>query len=288
MFLQLVVSGLAAGGIYALLALALVVVYKSSSVLNFAQGEMAMVSAFVAFSLLTRWHVPLTVVLPLILLFGAALGFLVERVLLRPLEAGDALPIVVVTIGANLVLHNTAGWLWGVDYKDFPQFLPIRPLVLSGLVVSQQHLLVMAIVVALALALGVFFKTTRVGMAMRAAAQDPEAARLQGVGPGVTIAASWAISGALGGLSAVLVAPIVNLYPDMMEDVLVFGFAAAILGGLTSLPGAVIGGFVIGVLENLAGVYLGSEWKGVLAFVVIVALLCLRPAGLLGEAEPAP
>lgn len=287
MALQLVASGLAAGGIYALLALALVVVYKASSVLNFAQGEMAMVSAFVAFSLLTRWQAPLLVLLPAMLLFGAGLGLLVQWALIRPLGRSDVLPIVVITLGANLVLHNGAGWVWGVDYKDFPQFLPIRPVALPGFVVSQQHLLIMAISLSVAVGLGIFFNATRFGMALRAASQDPEAARLVGVSPATTLAVSWAIGGALGGLSAVLVAPVVNLYPDMMEEILVLAFAASILGGLTSLLGAVVGGLIIGVLENVAGVYLGGEFKGVFAFAIIVLLLSVRPAGLLGEGEHA-
>ncbi len=285
MLLQLVASGLAAGSIYALLALALVVIYKASNVLNFAQGEMAMLSAFVAFSLLSRWEVPLLVLVPLMLLFGGALGLAVEWTLIRPLGRPDVLPVVVITVGVNLVLHNGAGWLWGVDYKDFPQFLPIRPVVLPGFVVSQQHLLVMAISLSLALVLGAFFKATRFGMAMRAASQDPEAARLVGVSPALALVVSWGIGGALGGLSAVLVAPVTNLYPDMMEDILVLAFAASILGGLTSLLGAVIGGLCVGVLENLAGVYLGGEFKGVFAFAIIVLLLSVRPAGLLGESE---
>lgn len=281
MLVQLVISGLAIGCCYGLIALAMVIIYKTSNVLNFAQGDLAMVSTFVAWTMLVHLNIPFAAAFLLTVVFAFILGAAVEFFFLRPAREPTILGLVIITLGCEMMLYGIAGWIWGSDTKSFPS--PIKDTsihTLGGVVVSDLNIAIFAASLALMLLLFLFFRFSKFGIAMRAAAQDPEAARLMGIRVNRVYTVSWGLSSAIGGLAGILMAPITMLDPNMMMDPLLKGFASAVLGGMTSLPGCVLGGWILGVLENLVAGYVSTEFKSVVAFVVIVLVLCIRPSGL--------
>ncbi len=288
LFGEQVVAGLATGSVYALVALAIVLIYRSTDIVNFAQGEMAMFTTFAMWSLhlagVNTW-----VLIVLAALLGLALGAVVERVVIRPVEGKPELSVIVVTLGLFVVLNSVATWIWaqGVLPKTFPTPLSLLESVDLGFArVSQHHVAVLAIGVAVMVALAALFNYTRLGLAMRATAQNPTAARLMGINVGNMLTLGWALSAGLGGLAGALIAPITFLHPAFMLSVLLYAFAAAVLGGLNSVPGAVVGGFAIGVVENLLGTYtpdwLGAEMKLPLTLLLLVLVLLVRPTGIFG------
>ena len=278
--LQLVVSGLALGSIYALLALSLVIINKATDVVNFAQGEMAMLGTFAALAALSALKLPLWVVMLAAFPLGVVFGALVERVAMRPLASRPPINALIATIGLFLVFHHLAGWVWGYDPYRFPSLFSPEPVVLAGARISQASIGILAVSLAVMALLWLFYERTRLGIAMRAASMNRRAARLMGVNVGRVSMTAWGLATGISLVAGMLVAPLTFLDFEMMVIVLLKAFAGAILGGFNSLPGAVIGCLVIGVVENLFGAYVSTAFKDAFAFGIIVVVLMARPAGL--------
>ena len=276
-----VLSGLATGGIYASLALALVMIYQATHLVNFAQGEMAMFSTYIAWSLLQQ-GMPYWGAFALTVVIAFVGGVLIERIIVRPVERAPILSVVIVFIALLVIFNSLAGWNYSYTIKPFPSPFPAQPL-FGNSYVSSHELGSMGITLAVLLALFVFFRYTPLGLAMRAAAQNPESSRLVGVRVGWMLALGWGLASAIGAIAGMMVAPIVFLEPNMMGGILLYAFAGALLGGIDSPGGAVLGGFLLGVLENVVGAYVGTELKLTVALVVIVGVLVVRPSGLFGK-----
>ena len=281
---QLIVNGLALGSLYGLTALGLVLIFKTTDVVTFAQGEMAMVSTFVAFTLLTTWHLPFAVAFVLTLIFATLLGILVERLILRRVNPNPILNPIIVTIGLGLILLGVAGWIWGYETRPFPAPVEGPPFRLGTVVLSQMNALILAVMLLLTAILFAFFRYSLAGIAMRAVAQNRLAAQLMGININHVNAMGWGVGTALGAVTGVLIAPLNYLDPNMMGDVVLKAFTAAVLGGFTSLPGAVVGGLLLGFIDSIAG-YQVPELRTTIAFVLIVLVLVVRPGGLLGKHE---
>ncbi len=281
---QLIVNGIALGSLYALTAFGIVLIYKTTDVITFAQGETAMFCAFVAFTLLTALQLPFVVAFALTLVFAMALGTVIERVILRPLGTTSIINPVIVTVGLALVLIGTAGWIWGYETRSFPAPVEGEPLRLGTLVLSQLNALILAVMVVLMVLLFVFFRYTLTGVAMRAVAQNRLAAQLMGIHINLINAIGWGVGSALAAVTGILIAPLNYLDPNMMGDVVLKAFAAAVLGGITSLPGAVVGGLLLGILDSIVGFQV-PQLRTTIAFILIVAVLVIRPGGLLGTHE---
>jgi len=285
-FLQQVVSGLASGGIYASLALALVLIYRSTEVINFAQGEMATFTTYVAWQII-HWGVPYWAAFFLTLGVAFVFGVAIERVVIRPFEHGPVLTVVIVTIGLLVILNGLNGWIWTAEIKAFPSAFPTRPINVAGVAFSLQDIGIILVSLLAVLCLWAFFRFTKVGLAMRAAAVNPDSARLTGVRVGWMLALGWGLASMLGALSGLMVAPIVFLDPNMMQVVLIYAFAAAVLGGLQSPVGAVVGGLILGVMLNLLGTYVHAitpELRLPVALAVLLGVLLVKPSGLFGRA----
>ena len=288
-FLQLLVTGVVVGMIYALAALGFVLIYKASRVLNLAQGYFVALGAFGALAIAQITHVPFVVAVLASLAGSALLGVLVERLLLRPMIGEPVIAIIMVTIGLAAVLRGVILLFWGAGNFGFPQLLPETPFILGPLIVSPVHLGALVISLALLGVFAVFFKSTTLGVAMRAVADDQQAAQSLGVSVRRIFAASWAIAAVVGATAGIVVGSINGLNGDALSFIGLKVFPAVILGGLDSVPGAVVGGITIGVLENLAGGYLdplvGGGIKEVAPFAALVLVLMLRPYGLFGTVE---
>jgi branched-chain amino acid transport system permease protein len=284
LFLHQFLAGLATGGIYALMALAIVMIYQAIDSLNFAQGEMAMFSTFIAWQLL-QWQLPFWAAFFLTIAIAFVGGFVIERVVFKPLRHAHQLAHIVVFIGLFAIINSMAGFLWDFSIKSFPSPFGSHALFGQRLISAHDGGMIGVTLVILALLYG-FFRYTRVGLSMRAAAANPESARLVGVRVGRMIALGWGMAAAIGSVAGMMIAPVVFLEPNMMISILLYGFAGAVVGGLTSPGGAVVGGFAVGVIENLAGTfvpYVGRELKLSIALVLIVAVLTVKPSGLFGE-----
>jgi branched-chain amino acid transport system permease protein len=284
LLLQQVMAGLANGAIYAGVALSVVMIYLAIDHLNFAQGEMATFSAFVAWQLIA-WGVPYWVTFVAVAILSFIGGIAIERILFKPLHNAPILSQLVAFIALFSILNSGDGYLWDYTIKTFPTPFGNKPLFGGGLIDSHEAGMIGVTVLLLGF-LYLFFRGTRLGMAMRAAAANPDSARLVGIRVGWMTALGWGIAAAIGGVAGMLIAPVVFLEPNMMFGVLLYGFAGAVLGGLTSPGGAVLGGFAVGIIENLAGTfipYFGRDLKLTIALVVIVAVLMVRPAGVFGR-----
>jgi branched-chain amino acid transport system permease protein len=282
LFLHQTMSGLATGAIYACIALAVVMIYQAIDHFNFAQGEMAMFSTFVAWQMM-EWGLPFWLAFAVCVLISFAGGIAIERIVFGPIEDAPVLSHVIVFIALFSIFNSVAGFVWDFTIKPFPSPFPAEaPL---GFKLMSAHELGMVVVTLLMLGLiYVFFRFTKVGLAMRAAAANPQSARLVGVSVTWMLALGWGLAAAIGAVAGMLFAPIVYLEPNMMLGILLYGFAGAVVGGLTSPAGAVVGGFLMGVTENLAGTFIiGTELKLTFALVVIVGVLLLRPSGLFGR-----
>ncbi len=275
-------SGLANGCIYGSVALALVMIYQATHHINFAQGEMATFSTFVAWALIQAgWPYWGAFFFTIALSFAG--GLLVQRIVLRPLEKAPVLTNVIVFIGLLLIFNALSGWIFDHTIKAFASPFPKDAFFVSSYF-SAHQLGSAAVLLAVLLGLFGFFRFTPIGLAMRAAAQNPDSARLVGIRVSWMLALGWGLAAAIGAVAGMMVAPVVFLDPNMMAGILLYGFAAALLGGIDNPLGAVIGGFVVGVLENLLGAYvIGTELKLTVALVLIVATLTLRPDGLFGK-----
>jgi branched-chain amino acid transport system permease protein len=291
--IQQIAAGLANGAIYASLALALVMIFVSTDHINFAQGEMAMFSAYLAWQFL-QWGISFWIALPLVMVLSFVLGVTIERTILRPLHSAPVLSVVVVFIGLLTIFHALAGGIWTHTIKNFPS--PFPQVTFPGSAFIGPHQLGMiAVTVMVLLGLFAFFRFTPLGLAMRAAAQNPVSARLAGVSVDWMLALGWGLAAAIGAVAGAMVAPAVYLEPNMMASILLYGFAGALVGGISSPGGAVAGGFIVGVLENLVaylgnvteratGLYIvGNGEKLTVALIIVITVLTLRPNGLFGQ-----
>jgi branched-chain amino acid transport system permease protein len=286
-FIQLVIDGIAIGSIYGALALALVLIFRSTGIVNFAQGEMAMFSTFVAWALVQA-GLPLGLALLAALAASFAGGMLVERVIIRPVEGEDPLTILIVTLGLFILVNSGAGWIWGFNNRGFPRALPGGSTKIAGVTLSYESLGIVAVLLVVVGLLYLLFEKTKLGLAMRAAAANPASSRLVGINVGRTLMIGWGLAALLGAVAGVLVAPQLFLDVNFMGGVLVYSFAAATLGGFDSPQGAVIGGWIIGVAETLAGDYIGfigSDLTILVPLAIIFGVLLVRPNGLFGSPE---
>ena len=281
--LSQIFSGLATGGIYASLALALVMIYQATHLVNFAQGEIAMFSTYLAWTMLDA-GMPYWPAFLLTVLIAFGLGVLIERVIVRPVERAPVLSVVVVFIGLLVIFNSLAGWIYTYTIKVFPSPFPKQPVRMGGHFFSAHELGAIGITLLVLLLLYAFFRYTPLGLAMRAAAQNPESSRLVGIRVGWMLALGWGLASATGAIAGMMVAPTVYLDPNMMSGILLYAFAAALVGGIDSPGGAVLGGFLVGVLENLLGTYvIGNELKLSVALALIIGVLVIRPSGLFGK-----
>jgi len=281
-FLHQVFSGLATGGIYASLALALVMIYQSTHHINFAQGEMAMFSTYLAWSLVNA-GVPYWIAFVLTVAVSFVGGVVIERVVIRPVEHALVLSIVTVFIALLVIFNSVAGWIFTYTIKTFPSPFPEQPL-FGNRFVSSHELGAIGITLMVLLLLYAFFRFTPLGLAMRAAAQNPTSSRLAGIRVGWMLALGWGLASAIGAVAGMLVAPIIYLEPNMMSGVLLYALAAALVGGIDNPFGAVLGGFIVGIVENLVGAYvIGTELKLTVALVLIVGVLLVKPSGFFGK-----
>jgi branched-chain amino acid transport system permease protein len=287
MLLQIVASGLSSGSIYALVALALVITYKTTEVPNFAQGEMAMFSAFVAYVLIVDYNVGFVVAFGAAIVFAFLLGVGFEGLFLRRTKNPTHLNLIIMTLGFQLALFGLAGWRWGADQRQFPFPVSASEVVRFGdITVSTLSIATISIALALMAAVFAFFRFTKLGVAMQATQQDPMAARINGVPVRAVVALTFGISSVIGLVAALLTAPLITLDPTLMWDPLLKGFAGAVLGGMNTPVGAVLGGYLLGVVENLFGAYVSVEFKSAVAFLIIVIVLWFRPVGLFGRQPP--
>jgi branched-chain amino acid transport system permease protein len=280
---QQLAAGIASGAIYACVALALVMIYQAIGHVNFAQGEMAMFSTFIAWQLM-RWGIPYWAAFAAATVISFAGGVLIDRLVFRPIRTAAVLTQIVMFVGLLAVLNSAAGFIWDFSSKPFPAPFGADPLLDSRLVSTQQATMVVAALLLVVL-LYVFFRYTRVGLAMQSATENPASARLVGIRVEWMIALGWGMAAAIGAIAGMLIAPVVFLEPNMMRGILLYGFAAAVLGGLSSPGGAVFGGFAVGITENLAGTYIpvvGGELKLTIALFIIISVLVVRPTGLFG------
>jgi branched-chain amino acid transport system permease protein len=281
-FVQQIAAGLTSGAIYACVALGLVMIYVSTDHINFAQGEMAMFATYLSWAMINA-GVPFWIAFGLTIAIAFSGGLFIQRVILKPLENAPVLALVVSFIALLSIFNAVAGMIWSYTIKQFPSPFPNRDLFGNGLV-SIQQLGVVGVTLIMLGFLTVFFRYTTLGLAMRAAAQNPVSARLMGVRVSWMLALGWGLAAAIGAVAGMLVAPIVFLDPNMMTGILVYGFASALVGGIGNPMGAVAGGFIVGVLENLVGSYvIGNELKLTFALVVVIGVLLLKPAGLFGR-----
>ena len=281
--LHQILSGLVTGGIYASVALALVMIYQSTHHVNFAQGEMATFSTYIALALIDA-GLPYWGAFVATVVISFIMGAVIQIVLMRPMANAPVLSSVGVFIGLLLVFNSLTGWIFSYTIKSFPSpFESSRPLL--GGFLSPHELGATVVTLAVLVAVYLFFRHTKLGLAMRAAAFNPVSSRLVGIRVGHMLALGWGLAATLGAVAGMMIAPVVFLDPNMMSGILLYAFAGALLGGIDNPLGAVVGGFTVGVLENLFGAYVvGTELKLTVALIIIVAVLLARPAGLFGRA----
>jgi len=282
-FTQQVVSGIASGAIFASLALALVLIYNAMGLVNFAQGEMAMFATFVAYTLIER-GLSYWIALPLAVLIAFAGGVVIQRVVIRPVERAPVLTLVIVTLGLATLINGLAGFAFGYIPRSFPSPFSVQTVNVLGALVSFRDIGVIAVSGIVLVLIYLLLQRTTLGLTMRAAAHNPDASRLLGIRVSWMLALGWGLASAVGALSGIMVAPILLLEPNMMQTIIIYAFAAAVLGGIESPLGAVVGGLIVGVTVNLAGAYLvGGDLQLAVAFLIIVAVLVVKPNGLFGR-----
>ena len=285
-FFQQVVAGLASGSIYASLALALVLIHRATGVINFAQGEMAMFTTYIAWTLTANHGWSYWPAFAATLIFAFVLGLGIQRIVIRPVERGPILTTVIITIGLVLIFNGAAGWIWSAEVRAFPSPFPNDTWNVGGVAISVQEVGTIAVVLVLVVALAAFFRFTKIGLALRASALNPEASRLVGVRVGWMLGIGWGLAAMLGAVAGMLAAPTIFLDPNLMQAILIYAFAAAVLGGIDSPLGAVAGGLLLGVGLNLIETYvdfIGADLGLPVALLIILVVLLVRPAGLFGK-----
>lgn len=286
-FLQLMVSGLSVGSIYAVIGIGFVVIYKATKILNFAHGEILMIAAYFCLVLIESLHIPFLIAFFLTLAFCALIGLMVERFIFRPMIGEPVFAVVMITLGLSIILRPLTGMVFGFGNVMFPSPFPQKPIVFSNVVISYAHLWTFIISCAVMAVFFLFFKYSKVGIAMRAAADRQIVAFLMGINVKRIFSLSWAIAAATAGVSGILLANVLVMNLNL-SLVAVKVFPAVILGGLDSIVGALIGGLIIGVFETLVGGYLDlylSGIKEISAYILLFIILILRPYGLFGTKE---
>lgn len=286
-FIQLVIDGLSAGSIYAALALAIVLVNQATGLINFAQGGMAVLAAYFAYAFL-GWGIPLLLAILLSVLVSFVLGAIIERFVMRRFEQGDPDTAVVVTIGLLTLITGVCGWIWSFNNLQFPSLFPLQNINIFGAVVSIRSIGTTLVIVGIMILLQLLFIGTKLGLALRAVAVNPQSAAFSGLPVGRLLMIGWGLAAGLGAIAGALIAPSLTLTPGMMDSALVYALAAVILGGMSSPFGVVIAAWLIGVLENLAAVYvpiIGFDLKIAVPFILIFVVLIVRPQGLFGRKE---
>ncbi|MFM0512148.1 branched-chain amino acid ABC transporter permease [Paraburkholderia sp. RL17-373-BIF-A] len=280
----LIIGGLASGSLYALIGIAVVLVLQATDVPNFAQGEMAMFSTFVAYTMLNTYSLSWWIALPAAIVFAILQGIVVQQLIIRPLLGAPILNAVVATLGLNMALHSIAGMIWGNLTNVFTSPVADFPMLqVFGVNVSPDSALTILVSVAMIVIFTLILRHTRAGIALRAASQNQSVAKLMGISVSRSFALAWAMGSVAGLVAGILVAPILFLDVNMMAPLLIKGFAGAVLGGLTSLPGVFVGGLVLGVMENLLGAYVSGSFGDALSFVLIIVVLLVAPAGIFGR-----
>ena len=279
---QLIVSGVAAGCLYALVAIGLVLIYKATDIVNFAQGESVTVGAYMGWLMVSEFNMPYAPALLVVLVGSALVGVVVERVAYRPLIKSPPFTVILATLAIGLLITNLIRLIRHDTPRTLPGVLSSQPLEIGNVLITPERLGIMITLVIVVALLMAFFRYSRLGKAMRATAQSQEAASLMGISvPGI-FSKTWALGTALGGLAGMLIAPLVGVNTEL-GSVLIPGFVAAIVGGFTSIPGAIVGGLMVGVFENLGGVFVSSSFKRVTSFVILIAVLMIKPSGLFGN-----
>lgn len=282
-FAQQFVTGISIGSIYAIIALAIVLIYRSTRTVNFAQGELAMFTTFISWSFLLRMDFWPALLLTVIVAF--AIGAALEIVVMRPVESASHLNSIVVTLGLLAIFNSLALWRYGPLPKVFekPEVFTGAPLEVGAVTISRLNIGILSMALLIMLALFLLFNYTKLGLAMRATAQNANASRLVGINVSRMLALGWGLSAAVGAIAGMLTAASLSLSVDMMFSILIFAFAGAVLGGLDSPGGAIIGGLCVGIIQALAGTYISSQIDVMVAFLVIIAVLMVRPTGLFGR-----
>ena len=280
---QLILTGIVAGSIYALVALAMSLTYKSSEVANFAQGEMAMFSTYIAFVMLASFHLPFWAAFIGSLLFAFLLGLFLHFAVIRQAKDPNVLNLLIITLGFQVFLYGLAGWKWGSEQRvlKFP-ISQTETVEFAGLTVSQLNLATILIAIVLMVLVYVLLRFTKLGLAIKATQQNQTAAKINGIPTNLIVAVTFGISSVIGAVAGVLMAPVTTLDPNMMIEPMLKGFAAAVLGGFNNLAGVVAGAFILGIVENLFGFYVSTEFKSIVAFLIIVIVLYFKPSGLFG------
>lgn len=284
MFESLLIEGLAIGACYGLFGVAVAIIYKTSDVINFAQGEMGMVATFVAYHILTVYNLPPWIAFSATMVFAILLGMAIEFCFLRPAKNPTVLSLLIITLGAEMLLMGLAGWKWGAEQKDFPFLLSVIKTheIIPGLTLNEWTIGVFILSITIMTLLFLFFRYTKLGIAMRATQQNVNAAKIMGIKVERVFSITWAMSSLIGAIAAMFFAARSVLDPNFMMEPFMRAFAAAVLGGLTSIPGVVIGGLLLGIIENFFG-YAWPEWKPIVAFVVIILIITVRPSGLFSK-----
>lgn len=286
MFWELITTGLSWGGIYALVGLGMVIMVKATDVVNFAQGELVMLGGFLAYAFFSTFAFPYYIAIVCTIILCALIGLVMERIGFRPIISRGGVVLCMATVAFSVLLKGISRSIWGKEFLTFPPiFSAFHPLEFGNVTLNPQYLLILGLTLIIIAVVVIFFGYTKLGKIMRATSESQRGAALVGVNVGTVFSLTWGLSAALGAIAGVLIAPITLLYPDMGHKFLIKGFAAAVMGGFTSIPGVILGGFLMGVMENLAGFYIYTGLTDIFSFLVIFVVLLIKPTGLLGEKE---
>lgn len=284
-FLQLTLTGLTNGAVFALVALGFVLIYKASDVINFAQGDFLLVGAYITYGFIVQFGLPWSIGILLTLGSAVLLGIIVERLVLRPMIGEPIISVIMVTIGLSSLLRALVNGMWGPMGRSFPAFLPDTPIHIGGAIISLDRFIALGLAAVLLLLFWIFFRYSKQGIAMRATADDQQAALSMGISVKRIFAIAWSIAAATAAVGGIIVANIVGLNSTAVAGIGLRVFPVVILGGLDSIPGAIIGGVVIGLLEAYTAGYTNPSWglASVIPFIVLILILMVRPYGLFGE-----
>jgi branched-chain amino acid transport system permease protein len=287
-FFQLCLSGFAVGCVYAIVALGFVIIYKATDVFNFAQGELMTLGAFICYLFIVQLHLPIVLAFLLTFIATALIGLITEEIFLRPMVGEPIFSVIMITVGLSVLLKGIIGLSWGYMIKKFPSFISEDPLSIAGMVISPLHLTTIIVTAILIVVFTIFFKFSKMGIAMRAVASDQDASLLMGISVRKIFGLSWSISAIVACIGGILLSSITILHPSS-SFVGIKVFPAVVLGGMDSIVGAILGGIIIGIVENIAGGYIdpivGGGVKEITAFVVLLAILMIKPYGLFGKEE---
>lgn len=283
MFLQVIFSGIVVGCLYALVGIGLVIIFKVSEVVNFAQGDMTTVGMFIAYTLLVSLELNYAAVLLIIIIIAMSLGLAIERGIVKFLYKKPPLDIIVGTLGIGLVFNGVCGWVWGYNVLNLPTLLSQSTFEVAGIYMGDNDLLILCTTVFLISILYLFFEKSHFGMIMKATCINRQAASLMGVNTGFVYALSWGISGLLSAVAGLLISPLTYLDVHSVSSFMIKAFAALVLGGFTSFKGVIVGGLVLGVSSNLLAAYVSTELKSTYIFFLMLIILVIKPSGLFGK-----